>query len=47
MRKLAMLVLFAVALTFGTVSASHATPPDPCFTDDEFDMLNPQPLPPG
>jgi hypothetical protein len=45
MRKLAMLLLVAITLTVGSVA--YAEPPDPCFYDDEFEFLNPQPLPPG
>ena len=47
MRKLAMLLLFAMTLTIGSVSASHAYElPGSYFYDDAFDFLNPQPLPP-
>jgi len=48
MRKLAMLLLVAITLTLGSISASYAEPPDPCFFyGDDFEFLNPQPLPPG
>lgn len=46
MRKLAMLLLVAMTLAIGTVSA-YAEPLDPCFYDDFELFLNPQPLPPG
>jgi hypothetical protein len=48
MRKLAMLLLVAMTLTIGSVSASvaYAEPTGFYFYDDEFDFLNPQPLPP-
>jgi hypothetical protein len=49
MRKLAMLLLVAVTLTIGSVSASVAYAaelPGSYFYDDEFEFLNPQPLPP-
>ena len=46
MRKFAMLLLVAAALTLGSVSASFAEPPSPCFDDDFVFFLNPQPLPP-
>jgi hypothetical protein len=49
MRKLAMSLLVAITLAVGTLGASvaYAEPPDPCFHfDDEYEFLNPQPLPP-
>jgi hypothetical protein len=48
MRKLAMLLLVALTLTVGSVGASvaHAEALGAYFYDDEFDFLNPQPLPP-
>jgi hypothetical protein len=49
MRKLAMLLLVAVTLTIGSVSASVAYAeelPGVYFYDDGIDFLNPQPLPP-
>jgi hypothetical protein len=43
-----MLVLVAMTFAIGTVStsAAYAEPPSPCFYDDDFEFLNPQPLPP-
>jgi hypothetical protein len=48
MRKLAMLLLVAVTLTIGSVGVSNAYAESfgTYFYDDEFDFLNPQPLPP-
>jgi hypothetical protein len=48
MRKLAMLLLVAITLTVGSVgmSVAHAESFGSYFYDDEFDFLNPQPLPP-
>jgi hypothetical protein len=48
MRKLAMSLLVAMTLTIGSVSASvaYAEPVGSFFYDDEFEFLNPQPLPP-
>jgi hypothetical protein len=47
MRKLAMLLLVAMSLTIGSVSASQAYElPGSYFYDDEIEFLNPQPLPP-
>jgi hypothetical protein len=49
MRKLAMLLLFVMTLTTGSVGASVAYAaelPGSYFFDDEIEFLNPQPLPP-
>ena len=46
MRKLAILFIVAMTFTLGSVGASYATPPDLCFYDD-YEFLNPQPMPPG